>query len=211
VLKHPKHPWCAALDRYPAAFEDCVAILRWIRREHPGALISLGGFSAGATLALTAAHKLRDEVAAVVAFYPAMNFSAESDNSFPEENPYIRNLFHQAYLLGRPADLKDPCLSPSYATSETLPRHVALLAGAIDPNIRDMEKFIGEMERARPQGTAAATAPFFVGKVFAGAFHGWNYLPDWVLGKSSAAASMRPTLSPSPPSQRDLWPKHDLS
>jgi acetyl esterase len=160
---------------YPAALEDCAGVLAWLRRQFPHSRIAVGGFSAGGTLALGVAQRFTGQIAAVVAFYPPVDFSAGSDNDFAEKDPYQRNLFHRAYLLSRPADLTDPVLSPAFAPASALPPKTVIIAAKVDPNIRDIERLMRRLAQERPLA--------FVGKVYDGMLHGWTYLPAFVLGK----------------------------
>src|SRR3546814_8553059 len=94
-----------------------------------------------------------------------MDFSAASDNDFKEKDPYLRNFFHESYLLNHPENLQDPALSPAYATSSTLPPVVGLFVAEIDPNVRDMKAFINRLSLERPDNNG------FIAKIYQGAFH----------------------------------------
>ena len=75
--------------------------------------------------------------------------------------------------------LQHPYLSPSHAKFESLPRCVMLVAAEVDPNIKDMTNFMERM-REKEQEDKSFT---FIGRVYEKMFHGWNFLPEWMLGK----------------------------
>jgi hypothetical protein len=103
-----------------------------------------------------------------------LNFSDSSKHEFEEKDPLVRNLFHKAYLrnIQDRGELSDPCLSPALAQPENVPKSVTLIVPEIDPNRIDMELFIEKMK----------TKPKFQGIVLQGTFHGWNLLPEFLIG-----------------------------
>jgi len=157
---------------FPIGLNDCVSIVKWARLKFQPTKIAVGGFSAGGTLALGVAQI--EPLASVIAFYCPMDFSSSSDNDFKEKDPMIRNMFHEAYLLTTDAKtLNNPLLSPAYAPVSAVPNSVVIIAAGIDPNIRDILKFMEKMREKE----------HFVGKVYENVFHGWNYIPEILLGK----------------------------
>jgi len=166
----PEHP-------HPAGVEDCEGVVQWLRETYPDSNIAVGGFSAGGTLAYNTVLKFKGDpkVKLVYAWYAPADFSKASDNDFEEkDNPYKRNMFHEAYLLGHPQDLAHPRLSPAYAPSADLPPTAVFIAASIDPNIRDIVKL---------QDRLAAEHPHFIGRNYPDVPHGWNFLPKFALGE----------------------------
>jgi acetyl esterase/lipase len=165
---------------YPTGLNDCVEAVRWVKKKYQPNKIILGGFSAGGTLALGAAQVLHNEsepVDAVVTFYCPMDLSAKSQHKFPEKNPLIRNVFHEAYLLNAdPNDLENPILSPAHAPASSLPDSLIIIAAEEDPNSVDIQNFVDRMKREKSNKT-------FVEKLCIGVFHGWNLVPECLLGK----------------------------
>ncbi|KAI8914941.1 Alpha/Beta hydrolase protein [Powellomyces hirtus] len=168
----PEHP-------YPTALHDCLAVVKWAQQSLDATKVAIGGFSAGATFALGVAQLMLREkrpLASVIAFYPVLDFSADSKSTLKEKNPWIRDVFHEAYLLRAPDDgLKDPVLSPFYASPKDLPESGVVVIPEIDPNRPDMEAFVKNMQREK--------GPRFIGLFLPGAFHGWNLLSEWLIGK----------------------------
>lgn len=89
--KAPEHP-------FPAAFDQCMAVVRWARAQAADlgidpARIAVGGDSAGGNLAAAIALALRGEIALIgqLLIYPACDFSADRQ-SYREnaEGPVIR-------------------------------------------------------------------------------------------------------------------------
>ncbi|KAJ3160200.1 hypothetical protein HDU86_001036 [Geranomyces michiganensis] len=168
----PEHP-------FPTGLNDALAVVQWARKEYPSNKLAVGGMSSGATYALGIAQHLiraRTPLDCVVAFYPVLDFSTKSRNTMKEKNPWIRDRFHEAYLLKVDDDgLSDPLLSPIYAKSEDLPATVVVIAPEIDPNLPDMKLFMERMEKEKGAG--------FKGLLLSNCFHGWNILASWIIGK----------------------------
>lgn len=141
----PEHP-------YPAAADDCEAAALWLvehaRSEFATTRLTLGGDSAGATLAastlvrLRDRHQLQDAFDVVNFFYGAFDLSMTpsqrlwGDRNLMLSTPIIR-WFYEHYLgdFDEPS-LRDPDISPLYADLEGLPD--ALFAvGTADPLLDD--------------------------------------------------------------------------
>ncbi|KZT53140.1 alpha/beta-hydrolase [Calocera cornea HHB12733] len=132
----PDHP-------FPAAYNDCVRVLEWVRANEGGLFdterITMGGFSAGANLALAAAGTAEEPVQGLVAFYPPVDFTVPyAEKAAPpltklegRDKGVVINLregslFRSAYLLSLPDPptremLTDPRLSPRFAPAEKFP------------------------------------------------------------------------------------------
>lgn len=130
----PEHP-------YPAAFEDCLDVVRSLRSEQSGAL-GLAGDSAGATLALAVSLAMKHEPHgdAQLLIYPAIDPHAGGNDSYREnESGYLLSaadmeFYYRAYLGD--GSLADEFAAPSRAASVAgLPATVLVSAG-FDP-LRD--------------------------------------------------------------------------
>ncbi|KZO93578.1 alpha/beta-hydrolase [Calocera viscosa TUFC12733] len=132
----PDHP-------FPAAYEDAAHVLDWVRANEGGLFdtsrITLGGFSAGANLALAVAGNSEQPVQGVVAFYPPTDFTVLYAEKAAPPLTHLQGRdkgvvipiregerFRTAYLLDLPlphthAMLADPRLSPRFAPAEKFP------------------------------------------------------------------------------------------
>ena len=119
--KGPKYP-------YPAAIDDAVDVIRYVA-SHPDIFdtlkITVGGFSAGANIAILAALRLAKEsfpIKAIIAWYPPTDMSRRG-NETKEKSSFLRWLhrtMRSCYLpLG--IDREDPRVSPLYEKSEFFP------------------------------------------------------------------------------------------
>lgn len=161
---------------FPAAVEDCAAVVRWLfaqagmLRVRPDA-ISVGGDSAGANLAAAMTLMFRGTaqvLKAQVLFYPAVDFT--HDRPSVQENadgPIItaRSLPGTAALyLPNPADRTNPLAAPMLATDH---RHLppAYIAVAEHDPLRDEGR-----DYARALEAAGVPVELHQGK---GLFHGY--------------------------------------
>jgi acetyl esterase len=133
--------------KFPAAWEDCVAVTRWVAARGAelgvdGTRIAVGGDSAGGNLAAVVAQVLRDEGGPAIAFqllvYPVCGTPADGRDSYREfaEGHYLTreamDWFTGHYANGS-ADLADPRLAPLLAPDLAgLPPALVILA-ACDP------------------------------------------------------------------------------
>jgi acetyl esterase len=162
----------------PAACNDAAAVIVWARGRFRTDKVAVGGFSAGATVALgVLSHpRVRGRVDAVVAFYPPVDLSPTSDNDFEVKNPYEKALYYEAYLRSTPPSrLCHPFVSPSYTEDSAWPRVVAILAGGLDPNSRDVDRVIDRVRTLRGEGARfCRTYPPHCP-------HGWTHIPPSIL------------------------------
>ncbi|KAJ3055390.1 hypothetical protein HK097_010666 [Rhizophlyctis rosea] len=169
----PEHP-------FPTGLNDALEVVEWAKREYGvGKKLAVGGSSSGGTFALALAQLLARKgtpLDSVVALYPVMDFSPDSKSTLPEKNPWIRDLFHEAYLLKVDGDddLKNPILSPKYAPAAQMPPSIVMIIPEVDPNRPDMEDFMERMEREKGVGVIS----LFCAKCF----HGWDHISEWLLG-----------------------------
>jgi len=128
----PEHPW-------PAAPDDCETAALWLA-EHAAdrfgtRRLAIGGFSAGATLAMTTLVRLRDR--GVAAFSGAVLQFGTFDLSgqTPAGRLIADEYFIDAYA-GATSDRTQPDFSPIYADPASLPP-VLLIVGEEDILLRD--------------------------------------------------------------------------
>lgn len=128
----PEHPW-------PAAPDDCETAARWLadhaERRFGTTKLAIGGFSAGATLAMTTLLRLRDR--GITAYGSAVSQFGTYDLSgqTPAGRLIADEYFLDAYA-GSVADRTHPDLSPIYADLTGLPP-VLIVVGADDVLLED--------------------------------------------------------------------------
>jgi acetyl esterase/lipase len=128
----PEHPW-------PAAPDDCDTVACWLaehaERRFGTTKLSVGGFSAGATLAMTTLLRLRDRgieaYRSAVLQFGTYDLSART----PAGRLIADEYFLEAYA-GSVADRTHPDLSPIYADLTGLPP-VLVVVGADDILLED--------------------------------------------------------------------------
>jgi len=128
----PEHPW-------PAAPDDCETAALWLvehaQHRFGTTKLAVGGFSAGATLAMTTLLRLRDR--RVTAFTGAVLQFGTYDLSAqtPAGRLIADEYFLEAYAGAAP-DRSDPDLSPIYAELSNLPP-VLMIVGDADILLQD--------------------------------------------------------------------------
>ncbi len=134
----PEHP-------FPAGFEDCLAVVRVLRREIPG-MLGVAGDSAGGNLALAVSLAMRDEQRALDAqllLYPAIDPDALDNGSYRENGEgYLlttadMRYYYDAYLGGRATGLGAPSHADSYAGLAP----TVLVSAGFDP-LRDESRIL---------------------------------------------------------------------
>lgn len=128
----PEHPW-------PAAPDDCETAALWLAQyaadRFGTSRLAIGGFSAGATLAMTTLLRLRDQ--GIAAFGSAVLQFGTYDLS--AQTPAGRLIADEYFLdayAGAAPDRTDPDLSPIYAELAELPP-VLVVVGDEDILLRD--------------------------------------------------------------------------
>lgn len=140
----PEHPW-------PAAPDDCAAAARWLVDEADARFgtsrLTIGGSSAGATLALATLFRLRDQggvgpfVGAVLQF-GTYDLSAQT----PAGRRIADEYFIQAYA-GHVEDRTVPDISPLYGDLRGLPPTL-LIVGSTDVLLEDNLAMAGRLSAA---------------------------------------------------------------
>jgi acetyl esterase len=128
----PEHPW-------PAAPDDCETAALWLvehaQHRFGTAKLAVGGFSAGATLAITTLLRLRDR--GVTAFTGAvLQFGTYDLSALTPAGRLIADEYFLEAYAGAAPDRTDPDLSPIYADLSNLPP-VLMIVGDADILLQD--------------------------------------------------------------------------
>ncbi|KAG9239071.1 prolyl oligopeptidase-like protein [Amylocarpus encephaloides] len=140
-LDYPKTPECQ-FPQPSLALENLVdEVLKDESLPFDPKKIVIGGFSAGGNLALSVSQcdGLQGKFAALVAYYPPVDFSTPIEVSLAERPktapPDILEksaaMFNWAYIKPN-QDLKDPLLSPAYASRRMLPPKLCIIGCEFD-------------------------------------------------------------------------------
>ncbi|KAG9095628.1 hypothetical protein FRC06_009598 [Ceratobasidium sp. 370] len=170
--KAPKWP-------FPAAPEDVKDAITHVLENKEGyydtSKLAIGGFSAGAALALTAvASQPKDTVKGIIAFYPPADFSlSHNDRPQPEvpdreqnplSAPFFIKLVNDCYCpLG--TDLSDLRLSPANVPLSSFPKHIFIATCGYDP-LRDEAVALAEKLKRGGIDVVSQDLPKVV--------HGWD-------------------------------------
>jgi acetyl esterase/lipase len=145
--KAPESPYPAAVN---ALIETVKAVLADESLPFDKSKIAIGGFSAGGNLSLAVAQDetLRNRIGGVTAYYPAMDFVSKGPEKMltrPEGAPpdMLENavaMFDYSYVpVGQ--DLRDPRLSVTFATRESLPSKICIIGCEFDLLCKEAELF----------------------------------------------------------------------
>ena len=146
----PEHP-------FPAAFDDCVAAIRWAAAhaaDYGGdsARLAVGGDSAGGNLTAAAAAALAGDadvdIKAVLLIYAALDFAGIDGNaSIIPGGDELMDMMVGSYI-GHDRDnlTRDWRVSPIHAAEKLPPAHV--LCGTLDPLIDDAQALAARLAAA---------------------------------------------------------------
>mgnify|MGYP001384153438 CR=1 FL=1 len=167
--------------RFPTAVDDAYAALRWMdaASEALGAdptRISVGGDSAGATLAAVAAVRARDRggprVASQVLVYPVVNFDYETESFRRNGKDYFltveRMEFFRKHYLRSEADAEHPEAAPLYTKDFRNLPPALLVAAEYDPLTDGVRMYA---EKLRQAGNRVETVEY------SGMIHGFFTMP----------------------------------
>jgi acetyl esterase/lipase len=179
---------------YPAAVYDVIQAVKFLADMQGGYdQISLVGDSAGATLMLLAAQKLRDDGIALhrlVAISPLVDLCCEGETyvTLAAADPFInqeglkRDV--QEYLAG--ADPSDPSVSPILSNLAGLPP-ILIQVGADEVLLGDAQA----LEKAVHQAGGKATM-----QIWPEMIHVWHLFPHFVIEADAAIAEIAAFLKP---------------
>jgi acetyl esterase len=189
-------------DPFPAAFDDCVAAVRWVvdnaaDLDIDPSRVAVGGDSAGGNLAAAAAIELRDtpvDVRFQLLVYPVTDGSMDQPSLDENAEGYFLTKDTMAWfwdLYAADAPRTDPRLSPMDATDDAL-RGVApllVITAEYDPLRDEGERYA---ERMRAAGVPVELTRYD------GMAHGFftmsGVLPDARRAIAQAARFLRETL-----------------
>ncbi|KAF4635852.1 hypothetical protein G7Y89_g2226 [Cudoniella acicularis] len=147
-LDYPKSP----VHKFPVPSEALVDLVKAVLEDESLPIdktkVAIGGFSAGANLALSVSQyeSLQGKIGGVVAYYPPVDFStpigvsmaSRPKDAGPDMLEHSAPMFNWGYI--KPGqDLKDPKLSPKYAQREKLPPKLYIVGCEHDLLCRDAE------------------------------------------------------------------------
>ena len=135
--------------RFPAAVDDCLAAVRWVRAQAyalklDASRLAVGGDSAGGNLAAVACLCLREAGEAQPAFqvliYPATDMRAVAPSHTTNGQGYLLTRdsidYYRGHYIADPAQWTDWCASPLLATDHTRLAPALVLTAGFDP-LRD--------------------------------------------------------------------------
>jgi acetyl esterase len=183
----PEHPW-------PAAPDDCEAAALWLIDNAPDRFgtsqLTIGGFSAGATLALVTLLRLRDKGAAGAFAGAALQFGTYDLSAHtPAGRKIAHEYFIQAYV-GHIDDRTIPDISPIFGELDGLPPTL-LVVGTLDVLLDDNVSMAGRLSVA---GNAVELRIYpdsphgFTGHPTALARAALSDIYSWLLERSNNAA-----------------------
>ncbi len=140
----PEHPW-------PAAPDDCEAVALWLVENSVARFgtsqLTIGGFSAGATLAMATVLRLRNKGAGAAFTGAALQFGTyDLSAQTPAGRQIADEYFIQAYV-GQSKDRTYPDISPIFADLRDLPATL-LVVGSRDVLLEDNLAMAGRLSAA---------------------------------------------------------------
>ncbi|WP_307849489.1 alpha/beta hydrolase [Qaidamihabitans albus] len=139
----PDYPW-------PAAPDDCETAALWLAEHAAGRFgirrLAIGGFSAGATLAMTTLVRLRDRGIAAFSAAALQFGTYDLSGQTPSGRLIADEYFIEAYA-GLAPDRTHPDISPIYADPANLPP-VLIMVGQEDILLRDNVAMAAQLSAA---------------------------------------------------------------
>lgn len=149
--KAPERPWPAAIQDT----EDCVLWALSQNQHFDTSRITIGGFSAGANLALCTSTIYGDELKGVIAFYPPCDLTIDQQLKKPPPEKhghaipiFMARMFDKAYILSVGVNRADPLISPIKANPNAFPRLVWLCCARGDTLYNDGKKLTESLRDA---------------------------------------------------------------
>ncbi|CAE6406971.1 unnamed protein product [Rhizoctonia solani] len=151
--KGPEYPFPAA----PNDVQDIISYVIANKDEYfDTSRITIGGFSAGGTLALTAGvSQPKDTLKGIVLFYPCVDLSLDNAIRAPppvsEGNtnpipPWFNEVVSRSYTP-HGTDMSDPRLSPINTPLTTLPEHILFVVCEEDPLRHDAVEYAKQLKK----------------------------------------------------------------
>ncbi|KAA2253833.1 alpha/beta hydrolase [Solihabitans fulvus] len=129
----PEHPW-------PAAPDDCETAALWLLEQAEAGFgttrLAIGGFSAGATLAMTTLLRLRDRDAVDSFVGAALQFGTYDMSGLTPAGRLIADEFFIQAYAGQVTDRTAPDISPVYGDLRGLPP-LLMVVGSLDVLLED--------------------------------------------------------------------------
>jgi acetyl esterase/lipase len=140
---------------FPAAINDVEDAIKYVLsrpEEYDLTHVSIGGFSAGANMALAlAGHVFPVKTfRSVLAFYPPIDVSVDPYKRVQPEPgpttvpPWLIATFNECYMKGQ--DSKHPLLSPMYIDAAKFPDNILMITGGQDPLALEGEEFAKKLK-----------------------------------------------------------------
>lgn len=117
--------------------------------------ISIGGFSAGANLALATSTLHGASLTSCIAFYPPTNFTVgRARKQAPKKHaaalpPWIAQFFDRSYIVAG-SDRGDPLISPLLAEASSFPRNVWVTCARGDTLYNDGKAIVEHLKSDAP-------------------------------------------------------------
>ncbi|MEU4803748.1 alpha/beta hydrolase [Actinosynnema sp. NPDC023587] len=140
----PEHPW-------PAAPDDCETAARWLVERAQARFgttrLTIGGFSAGSTLAVTTLLRLRDHGTADAFAGAALQFGTYDLSGLTPAGRLIADEYFLRAYVGHVADRTAPDISPVYGDLRGLPP-LLMVVGSLDVLLEDNLAMAGRVSAA---------------------------------------------------------------
>jgi acetyl esterase/lipase len=187
----------APIHPFPTPVEDCAAVVMAILADKDlpcdTSKVAIGGYSAGANLALACSQVegLKGRIGGVVAFWPPTNFTRTVESKL-RGRPYVDgkkdNLQQIAYWMNwayipQGTDLTNPLLSVIYARKEDLPPKLCFFGCEFDMFCQEAEDMAGRLAETGERVMLGKGSGWEKGNVrwekMLGREHGFDHWPVW--------------------------------
>ncbi|MEO9138210.1 MAG: alpha/beta hydrolase [Jatrophihabitans sp.] len=181
----PEHPW-------PAAPDDCETVARWLvancESRFGTSRLAIGGFSAGATLAVATLLRLRDD--GICAFSAGvLQFGTYDLAAHTPAGRLIADEYFLAAYAGTATDRTNPDLSPLFAQLDRLPP-IFMIIGSDDVLLQDNLAMAGRLLAAGVEVELRiypASPHGFTGHSTSMAHSALGHIDAWILARLSSA------------------------
>ncbi|KAJ7621027.1 Alpha/Beta hydrolase protein [Roridomyces roridus] len=151
--KAPENP-------FPLALEDAEDVVQHVLASVAHTTLSLGGFSAGGSLAFGLTNTFGSRVHSIACFYPSLD--AAADTAAQTDDPFLPPVMvshiYACYMTPGTA-WDNPRLSPAFVPTKDMPPHVWIAAGSKDPLHDAANAFVARLQReGHPDATFVSVA-----------------------------------------------------